>query len=71
MRISEYPPEELQEWLNLPATRGFIEELDVLVQSLQGEYLRFSEIHELLRQQGKELGVWQVKQLIQSLGEGL
>lgn len=71
MRISEYPPEELQEWLNLPATRGFVEELEYLKKDLQNDYAKCSNQSEFFKQQGKEEGVWEAINLLRSLGEGL
>lgn len=67
MRLSEYPAEERQEWLDLPATHGFIEELEELVRFLQGQYRIFSEDRDFWKQQGKELGIEEVVSLIKSL----
>ncbi len=72
MRISEYPAEELQEWLDLPATRGFLEELEAMNIEVRERYRTYSTGDMgIWKCQGIEQGIEEVIGCLNSLGEGL
>jgi hypothetical protein len=71
MKLSEYPPEQIREWLDLPATRAFVEDIEDLIIHIRSCYRTFTPGDMTIwKQQGKEFGIEMVKELIHSLGEG-
>jgi hypothetical protein len=71
MKLSDYPPEQLQEWFDLPATKGFLEELDYLSDAVRRDYRKGTNFADYSVNKGKEQGIEEVKVMLENLKEGL